>query len=233
MSIEIIINKELNKKPTNDSISTTNTIFRFKFSKNFIEHLLPFAKLHQYTDRHIYKEEWTRWVNNNDELIYNESIRLKNIGYDGDINNKMYKSGRYYFRNKTAKEVQPRRKYISLEHEIITAMDQHICTNFHLPHFKPSTSYEQFCLDSTELLKSESERLLQELQDEIHKDDIQDKFKKTYKNRYYLFQKNHIGRRDTIDLNERNDFCELANNLNANNLNANNLNTNNLNTVNE
>lgn len=218
MATEIIINNEFNKKTINDSISTTNTIFRFKFSNNFIEHILPFAKLHQYTDRHIYKEEWTRWINNNDELIYNESIRLKNIGYDGDIINKMYKSGRYYFRNKTAaKEVQPRRKYISLEHEIITAMDEHISTNYYLPQFKPSTSYEQFCLDSTELLKSESERLLQ---DEIHKDDIQDRFKKTYKNRYYLFQKNHDGRREMIDLNERNDFCQLTDKLNTNNINT-------------
>lgn len=174
----------------NDHEHPHNTIFRFKFSNDFIEQLAPFAKLHQYTDRHVYKEEWTRWVTNNNDLIYKESVRLKSIGYDGDMMDKMYKSGRYYFRNKTQKIVQKRRKYISLEQDIITAMDEHISTNYNLSTFKPSTSYEQFCLDSTEILRDEKERLLQELPNDITEDNILMKFKKTYKNRYYLFQKN-------------------------------------------
>ena len=161
-----------------DNTNTTAPIFRFKFSNEFIEQLTPFAKLHQYSDRHVYKEEWGRWVANNDELICNEGVRLKNIGYDGNIHDKMYKSGRYYFRNKTDKEVRTRRKYISLEHEVITTMDKHISTHFHNSTFKPSTAYEQFCNDSSGLLTDESNRLKEELQDEIHKEDIWSKFKK-------------------------------------------------------
>ena len=113
------------------STNTNTPIFRFKFSNEFIEQLTPFAKLHQYSDRDVYKEEWARWVANNDELICNEGLRLKNIGYDGNIHHKMYKSGRYYFRNKTEKQIKTRRQYISLEHEIITTMDEHISINFH------------------------------------------------------------------------------------------------------
>ena len=190
-------------------IMNSTTIFRFKFSNEFIEQLTPFAKLHQYSDRHVYKEEWSRWVANNDELICNEGLRLKSIGYDGNIHDKMYRSGRYYFRNKTDKEVRTRRKYISLEHEIIVAMDNHISVNFHLHAFKPSSAYEQFCIEMCDLLTNELNRLIEDLTDGIRKEDIWSKFKKTYKNRYYLFQKNYSihnvteeGRRYLNDLDE-------------------------------
>ena len=187
---------------TSVNTNTNTPIFRFKFSNEFIEQLTPFAKLHQYSDRHVYKEEWTRWVANNDELICNEGLRLKHVGYDGNIHDKMYKSGRYYFRNKTNKDVQTRRKYISLEHEIIVAMDEHISANFHVvPKFKPSSGYEQFYLDCGTLLNNELDRLV----DDIRKEDIWSKFKKTYKNRYYLFQKNYSNRVDRLD--DRSDQC--------------------------
>ena len=204
----------------NTNTPNNSPIFRFKFSNEFIEQLTPFAKLHQYSDRHVYKEEWTRWVANNDELICNEGLRLKNIGYDGNIHAKMYKSGRYYFRNKTDKEVQTRRKYISLEHEIIVAMDEHISTNFQVvPTFKPLYGYEQFCINYSSLLTSELERLVEEFSDDIRKEDIWSKFKKTYKNRYYLFQKNYGNRVERLD--ERSDQYQCIDNIdiNMNNIN--------------
>ena len=89
-------------------MSTESQIFRFKFSDEFIGQLTPFAKLHQHSDRNTYKEEWQRWVENNDEIILNETTRLTELGYNGNITDKMYKSGRYYFRNK--KEQQPRKR---------------------------------------------------------------------------------------------------------------------------
>ena len=180
------------------TISNDNepVIFRFKFSDEFTNQLIPFAKLHQYDDRHMYKEEWTRWVANNDELIENESLRLNGLGYDGDIHGKMYKSGRYYFRNKTEHTAKTRRKYISLEHEIITAMDEHISVNYHMPHFKPSNAYEQFCIEYKDTIHNETKRIEEEKYEGLSKDDILLKVKKTYKNRYYLFKQNQLVRRD-------------------------------------
>ena len=165
-------------------------IFRFKFSSDFTEQLLPFAKLHQYDDRHTYKESWTQWLLSNDEMVNVEVRRLKCLGYDGNILDKMYKSGRYYFRNKTNldnKECKKRRVYISLEHDVIDAMDAHINFNYYLPLFKPSIAYEQFCMEHESLIKDETSRLLQE---ELASDDIYAKLKKTYKNRYFLFKQN-------------------------------------------
>ena len=65
-------------------MTTENLIFRFKFSSDFTDHLTPFAKLHQYDDRHTYKEAWTQWLVINDELVDMEVERmfptLKNSG---------------------------------------------------------------------------------------------------------------------------------------------------------
>lgn len=178
------------------TMTTENVIFRFKFSDEFANQLYPFAKLHQYDDRPTYKEEWTRWLTNNDELVETEVTRLKGLGYDGDIFSKMYKSGRYYFRNKTSNnsnDAKTRRKYMSLEHDMIDAMDEHINTNYYLPCFKPSIAYEQFCMEYENLINDETDRLLQE---ELLAEDIYSKLKKTYKNRYFLFKQNRYAVRE-------------------------------------
>jgi len=170
---------------------TDTAIFRFKFSNEFISELQSFAKLYQYTDRHIYKEQWTKWISNNDELVDKECRRLKSIGYDGNTLDKMYKSGRYYFRNKNKsvmKNPQQRRKYISINPEIIDLMDQHINYNVNTVLFKPSTSYEQFCIEYKHYLDTESDRII-ELNLQITSEEINSKFKKTYKNRYFEFVK--------------------------------------------
>ena len=172
-------------------MTTENDIFRFKFTTDFTSHLLSFAKLHQYDDRVTYKEEWIRWTQNNDSLVDDECSRMKTLGYDGNVIDKMYKSGRYYFRNKTKHKPNPkqRRKYVSIDKEVIEAMDNHILQNYKTPQFKPSTSHEQFCHSYSELINEEYTRLIAE---NLTKDDINNKIKKTYKNRYFLFsQHNH------------------------------------------
>lgn len=177
-------------------MTTENLIFRFKFSSEFTDRLTPFAKLHQYDDRHTYKEAWTQWLVINDELVDMEVRRLKGLGYDGNIVDKMYKSGRYYFRNKPSNantEAKPRRVYVSLEHDVIDAMDIHISVNYYLPCFKPSIAYDQFCMEHTKLINDEITRLLQE---DLTKEDVCAKLKKTYKNRYFLFTQNNIAHKN-------------------------------------
>jgi len=191
-------------------MTTENLIFRFKFSSEFTDHLTPFAKLHQYDDRHTYKEAWTQWLVINDELVDMEVRRLKGLGYDGNIVDKMYKSGRYYFRNKPTNantEAKPRRVYVSLEHDVIDAMDIHISVNYYLPCFKPSIAYDQFCMEHTTLINDEITRLLQE---DLTKEDVCAKLKKTYKNRYFLFTQNHIVAHKNEDVRKDTDECGLG-----------------------
>ena len=164
-------------------MSTESQIFRFKFSDEFIGQLTPFAKLHQHSDRNTYKEEWKRWVENNDEIILNETTRLTELGYNGNITDKMYKSGRYCFRNKKEQQPRKRRQYVSIEHEVIEIMDTHINSNLDT---KPSVSYGHFSESYSTQLDEEMTRLLDE---GLTRDTIKDKFKKTFKNRYFLITK--------------------------------------------
>lgn len=178
-------------------MDTENTIFRFKFSSEFNNQLLSFSKLHQHDDRHTYKDNWTLWLQSNDQIIEEECRRLRQQGYDGNIIDKMYKSGRYYYRKKTPKkEPKKRRKYISIESEIIEIMDKHILDNSDSPTFKPSSAFELFNNEFKELIEEETNRLLEK---ELSKEEIKLKFKKTYKNRYFIFTQQKPNDNNSLD----------------------------------
>jgi hypothetical protein len=95
------------KIQSNDKAAAGKTIktFRFEFSKSFIDELSRFSKVHQFDERRTYKEAWQKWKSNPeiDNIMSFEIRRLEKNGYSGDIEDKMFKSGRYYFRKKTLK----------------------------------------------------------------------------------------------------------------------------------
>jgi hypothetical protein len=97
---------ETGKNNTPNSNSNSIKTYRFEFSKSFIDELSRFSKVHQYDERRAYKEAWVRWKSNIEisEIISVEVRRLESIGYMGDIEDKMFKSGRYYFRKKSIKQ---------------------------------------------------------------------------------------------------------------------------------
>ena len=164
-------------------MTTENQIFRFKFSDEFNSQLLSFSKLHQHDERKTYKDNWNNWISNND-FVENESNRLRQLGYDGNIIDKMYKSGRYYFRNKTPKkEPKQRRIYISIDSEIIESMDTYLLYAVSQENFKPSTNFEIYKHINEELIKVETERFTIM---GLNKTDIENKLKKTFKNRHFL-----------------------------------------------
>jgi Tfp pilus assembly protein PilW len=84
------------------SINNIKT-YRHEFSKEFMAELSRFSKVHQYDDRHAYKSEWQKWINQETiaQAMDFEKRRLQENGYIGDIDDKMFKAGRYYFRKKT------------------------------------------------------------------------------------------------------------------------------------
>jgi hypothetical protein len=183
-------------------MNTENTIFRFKFSTEFNNQLLSFSKLHQHDDRQAYKDNWTLWLQSNNQIIDEESRRLREQGYNGNIIDKMYKSGRYYYRKKTPKQdPKKRRKYISIDSDVIEHMDKHIIDNANSPTFKPSSAFELFTNEFKELIEGETSRLLNK---ELPREDIKLKFKKTYKNRYFIFtqQKSNDNNSITSDITE-------------------------------
>lgn len=172
---------------SNDEIriseNSRKLIFRYKFSESFAQELYEFSKIHQYDDRATFKEEWTSWTEENEELVEREIKRLSSIGYQGDILNKMFKSSRYYFRKKSTEKKTPvqRRSYVSVSQDILNNMDEYISKTF---ASKPSLSFVEYCKENTETLQEEVKSLCAKgITDPV---EIRDKIKKTYKNRYFV-----------------------------------------------
>jgi len=174
-----------------NDILLPNLIYRFKFTEDFMDELYKFSKIHQYDERKDFKEAWKIWVEENEDIINQETLRLNNLGYRGDIIDKMFKSARYYFRKKSSEKKEPkqRRPYISVTRELLNAMDNHIQKNIFNEDYQPKTGFISFCKDNEITLKESLAKILEQgIKDsEI----IQEKIKKTYKNRYFMLTQNN------------------------------------------
>jgi hypothetical protein len=177
--------KSINNDVNNDNIN--KNIYRYKFTDDFTTELFKFSKVHQYDHRKDFKEAWEIWMEDNDELVNNEVRRLTNLSYDGDIIDKMFKSARYYFRKKSTEKKAPleRRDYVGTQKDMLDAMDSHIKSKINDDNYKPSDGFDEFCKSNLELLKEEISNLCKN--GFTDSNEIKQKIKKTYKNRYFLF----------------------------------------------
>jgi len=184
-------------------------VLRFEFSGALVEHVTAFANLHQYDDRKTYKEAWTAWLAHDEiaALLANEVTRLSALGYNGDVADKLFKSGRYYFRTReptvpstqrlgTRRALAPHtppsqrlgRAYVLLNHQLLDAMDDHIdCGLRRDAHaYTPASGFADFCKLNLNSYSGEVTRLSEIMPtgEAVH-----DKLKKTYKNRYFMMTK--------------------------------------------
>ena len=207
-----------NDNNANDTNATTNVrrarVLRFEFSNEIIEQMAAFVQIHQYDDRKTYKAAWTEWLANHEiAAIFNAEVkRLTDLGYKGDVADKLYKSGRYYFRQKTygfpnlslhAEPVCPNlslqpepmgvrgaliapRRYVLLSRELLSAMDEHIERGLRQQtEFTPAKGFAEFAL-GLDGYRSEVARLSEIMPTG---EAVGDKIKKTYKNRYFIIAK--------------------------------------------
>jgi Fe-S cluster biosynthesis and repair protein YggX len=184
--------------------------YRFTFSNEFTEELTRFAKVHQYDERKQFKEAWQTWIKEEtiNPLINEEAKRLRNTGFDGDVLVKMFKSARYYFRNKSENkdpsapsDKKERKQYESIPKERMEKIDAHIYNqlNKHIRHeinleqtkgqriamISPGESFEYYLIENKMHIITE---LKEQSQNLITKKDCEEaikKYKKTYKNRFY------------------------------------------------
>jgi hypothetical protein len=167
-----------------------NVIYRFKFTQEFMEELYKFSKIHQYDERKGFKEAWISWTEDNNDIIEEEMTRILNLGYDGDVLDKMFKSARYYFRKKSSEKKEPkqRRPYINVPRELLDAMDQHIEENIYNVDYQPKSGFVLFCKNNEKILKLTISKILEKGVSDSHL--IENKIKKTYKNRYFILTNN-------------------------------------------
>jgi hypothetical protein len=188
-----------------EALKQKKPVFRFNLSDEMVDALLDFSKTHQFDDRHSYTDAWNEWKNDPhiSKMLADEIERLQGMDYKGSaesIENKIFKSGRYYFRNKSFVKVppKPRGKYISVSKELICAMDEHIARGINnndnnnnndgqiqIP--SPADLFGEFCRRRVDVLKMEIDRLID--LEHFSEDPalIIAKIKKTYKNRVFQF----------------------------------------------
>jgi hypothetical protein len=168
---------------SNSILETNINIYRYKFSIVFAEKMYEFSKIHQYDNRFDFKEAWIQWTKDNDEYIQMEIERLSRLDYKGNILEKMFKSVRYYYRKKNneIKTPQDRKRYINISKEILEKIDKHLRENIQL---KPKDAFIHFCNEYKEELK---EIIIEIYNNGItDSNEIHEKIKKTYKNRYFI-----------------------------------------------
>ena len=149
--------------------------FHFHFSDDIVERFTYFATLHRFDERKVYKENWNKWIAEEDvaESISAEIDRLQVAGYTGDILDKMFKSVRYYYRKKPFEPAPPktRKTYEAFPPTVLQSIDDHIFVLISRAQVSPATAFADYRAkhpvdDATEA-----------------------KYKKTYKNRFFLFTK--------------------------------------------
>ena len=146
-------------------------IYRFKLDINIINIISSFAKQNQHALQKDYKEEWKKFIEENKELITREENRLKSLGYQGDVIEKMYKSGRYYFKNKNPDKTvvkKTRKKYERINNKIRKLIKEDVDESIK-QKIKPADAYENY-ITKNPLYKNNSS------------------IKKAYKNIYYNYQ---------------------------------------------
>ena len=163
--------------------------YRHKFNDELSDIMKAFSKVHQYDDLETFKEAFNEWYSKNLPLISSEEKRIVDDGYIGDVKKKIYSSVRYYYRKKgNKKTVSKRRIYISINSDILDAMDLHISTSYRNGSIKPADAYAIFLEDNMEAIKDECGRFIKQYK--ITKETAYEKMKKTYKNRHYIFKRN-------------------------------------------
>lgn len=176
--------------------------FHYNPSRDLVEHLTYFATLHKYDDRVAYKEAWDIWVKTPEiaSLLALELEMLQTQGYLGDAMSKIYKSARYYYRKKTVKEndgqTKKRKKYEGLTPTILETMDTHIATMIKT-HIATITCNAENGNQVTTVSKISPANAFKMYLETLNNsstftDEIMKKYKKTYKNRFFLYRKDIV-----------------------------------------
>jgi hypothetical protein len=182
----------------NTNLPLKITTLHFNFSEHVINQLSYFAELHKHDDRKTFKAQWEKWIQTPDisKLIETEIEYQHKKGFTSDVLDKMFKSVRYYFRKKTPKPNQKtqRKQYITLNSTFLETIDKHaieiiktysvIDNNLVIANISPANAYANFCETQQTIIYDQIKYLVNMLT----YDDICEKMKKTYKNRFHLIK---------------------------------------------
>ncbi len=182
--------------------------YRFNLSKDLIDELTYFSQMHRFDDRKTFKESWIKWKENDENriMLNLETSRLEREGYDGNIEDKIFKSIRYYIKKKIEKESnkpepKKRKQYESLSEDFLEKIDEHIYDQLHqniisktktedksilISNVSQADAYYDFCINNKKLIENEINLLFKKNSNKTYSfAELSNKFKKTYKNRFF------------------------------------------------
>ena len=170
--------------------------YRFTFNKELFCNIREFSKLHSNDTCDEFMHEFTIWIRNNKTLIDCETSRLENFGFKGDIEKKIYKSARYYFKNKYKKQYtinnSKLRKpsiYISRNPMFLKLVETYISNN----PMKASLLFNKFINDDNETIQTGIKKEVNRLSNcQIQHIDCLKKIHKTFNNAYYKIKKSKL-----------------------------------------
>jgi hypothetical protein len=194
-----VIPKKRGRKSAN-SASENKVMMKqhhFNYSEDFATMLANFATIHLEDNNRKFKEAWKEWTEQYSIIVQSEIKKMKDEGYTGSVEDKMYFSARYYYRKRAIKEEmqaktivetrddeKSRKQYECIEKTLLNKMRDHILSQIHLPenctmvddatvsNMTPSKAFNNYCADNVGLSEEEDPRL-----------------KKHYKNLYWRISK--------------------------------------------
>ena len=137
--------------------------FRFKFSEEINDKLSNFGRLYSYANNEDLKSYWENWLNENEEVIINENNRLIELGYKGNINDKLYKSVKYYWikvhklENVPNNEIDINNKnqtYIIINNKLLEKINNHV-NEIIINNISPKEGYDIFLKENEEFINTE------------------------------------------------------------------------------
>lgn len=160
-----------------------------RYRYNLSDDLLSYIKenfIERY-DGYDFDDYWEEWKSTEriQVMFKIEEERLKNLGWEGNIDVKIKTSIKYYYLKKSTKKKstkKKRRNYVHIDENIKMKMNKFIKDT---KIKKPSKAFDDFIEINKESYSIECKRLKGYLKD----NEIQLKIKKTFKNIFYLKNK--------------------------------------------
>tara|TARA_B100001094_G_scaffold127562_1_gene123526 strand:- start:8796 stop:9332 length:537 start_codon:yes stop_codon:yes gene_type:complete len=168
----------------------SQTTYRFKFNKELLDSIREFSKLHSNDNCDDFLDAFHLWKRVNNEIISLEEKRILDLGFNGNIEEKIYKSARYYFKNKkntTYKlNKQLKTNYIPRNPVFFKMMETYINKN----PIKASLLYKEFINETdTNILSEINTEIVRLKTFELNQTECLQKIKKMFNNAYYKIKK--------------------------------------------
>lgn len=169
----------------------SQTTYRFKFNIDLLNSIKEFSKIHSEDNGDEFLEAFQYWKIANNQIIKKEEERIIHLGFKGNIEEKIYRSARYYFKNKKntickLKQKTIKTNYIQRNNKFFTMMIEYIERN----PIKASLLFKEFINETDEAISSEIKKEFCRLRSfELTQEECLQKIKKGFNNAYYKIKK--------------------------------------------